>query len=151
MGLLGSMKRWLGRGPTSTKSGVTQDVQAADAGAKQEMNELHVPEVTPKELLDELKDGTGPRPVLLDCREPFERAQSFIPDSIHIPMNAIPHRLKDLDPGQEWVIYCAHGNRSYGVAGWLIQQGYRARSLKGGIADWEHQHGPVEGGYRTRS
>jgi rhodanese-related sulfurtransferase len=59
--------------------------------------------------------------------------------------------LGELEPNQDIGVYCAHGNRSYGVSGWLIQQGYNARSLKGGIVDWQHQRGPVESGYRARS
>ncbi|MCU0509104.1 MAG: rhodanese-like domain-containing protein [Anaerolineae bacterium] len=109
-----------------------------------------MPEVTAQELLAELRDGANGN-LLLDCREHYERAQSFIPNSIHIPMNSIPGRLAELDPARDVVVYCAHGNRSYGVAGWLNQQGYTARSLKGGIVEWQHRGGKVESPPRSRS
>jgi rhodanese-related sulfurtransferase len=66
-------------------------------------------------------------------------------------MNSIPSRLAELDVEKDIVIVCAHGNRSYSVAGWLNQQGYRARSLKGGIVDWQLRGGPVESPLRGRS
>jgi rhodanese-related sulfurtransferase len=108
--------------------------------------ELRVPEVTTGELQQELQSAAPP--LLLDCREPIERRQSYIPGSMHIPMNSIPGRLADLDPNRRVVVYCAHGNRSYGVAGWLLQQGYDAASLRGGIVDWQIRGGRVESDYR---
>ncbi len=111
---------------------------------------LVVPEVTPAEVLAEQSSSAGPL-LLLDIREPYERAQALSPNSKHIPMNSLPQRLAEIDRRQDIVVYCAHGNRSYGVAGWLNQQGYTARSLKGGIADWERKHGPVEIGYSGKS
>ncbi len=146
MGLRDTVKRMFG-GSKRENAGAERATKVSEAAEE----EVRVPEVTANELMREMNDGADGRMLLLDCREHFERAQSFIPDSLHIPMNSIPHRLTELDPNREIVVYCAHGNRSYGVAGWLNQQGYRARSLKGGIVEWEHKHGPVESGYRARS
>jgi rhodanese-related sulfurtransferase len=136
MGLLDSIKKRLG--------GATQPVNStySHRDATREEAAVIVPEVTAGELL--AGHGDGVQPVLLDIREPFERAQSLIPGSLHIPMNSLPSRLGELDPSHDIVVYCAHGNRSYGVTGWLMQQGYKARSLKGGIADWQRQRGPVQ-------
>ena len=146
MGLVDAVKRALARPATS---GVSPKVRSA--AAKEDTGEdLRVPEVTSAQLMAEMgSDVDGP--VLLDIRENYERAQGFIPGSLHVPMNSIPHRLEELDPNRELVVYCAHGNRSYGVTGWLLQQGYKARSLKGGIVAWQHQNGAVEPGYRGRS
>jgi rhodanese-related sulfurtransferase len=113
--------------------------------------EPRVPEVTAHELMAEMREEQDAARLLLDCREHYERAQSYIPDSLHIPMNSIPTRLAELDRDTEIVVYCAHGNRSYGVAGWLNQQGYTARSLKGGIVDWQHRGGAIESAYRNRA
>jgi rhodanese-related sulfurtransferase len=139
MGLLDAVKKALGR---------PQATDAAHAGhstkAAKEEEEIVVYEVTSGDLMTELKNGSADKLLLLDVRENYERAQGYIPDSMHIPMNSIPSRLQELDPEREIIVYCAHGNRSYGVTGWLMQQGYKARSLKGGIVDWQHKHGPVE-------
>lgn len=141
MGLLDSLKRALGREPVeSTATQASADASRDESAAEEE---LRVPEVTTRELMAEMSYGAGNR-LLLDCREHYERAQAYIPDSLHIPMNSIPLRLSELDRERDIVVYCAHGNRSYGVAGWLNQQGYTARSLKGGIVDWQRGGGTVE-------
>jgi len=105
---------------------------AADRPAKPEPP--RVPELTAAELAAERQNGHGL--LLLDCREDYEWRQGYIPGSLHIPMRQIPERLAYLDPATD-VVVCAHGNRSYSVAGWLIARGYRARSLRGGLADWQ--------------
>jgi len=74
--------------------------------------------------------------ILLDVRETEERAGGYIPGSVHIPMNWVPQRLAQLDKNAEIVVYCAHGIRSNSVARFLIQQGYKATSLLGGIYGW---------------
>lgn len=145
MGLLDSVRKLFGQ-PAGAQRETTRHASAEGRAG----SEVQVPEVTATELISELGDGTETPPVLLDCREDFERRQSFIPDSLHIPMNSIPYQVAQLDKGREIVVYCAHGNRSYGVAGWLIQQGFSARSLKGGIVDWQARSGAVETPYGRR-
>jgi len=67
-----------------------------------------------------------------------------IPGSLHIPMRQIPGRLAEIDRAADIVVVCAHGNRSYSVAGYLIENGFAARSLRGGVADWQARGGEVE-------
>lgn len=141
MGLLDSLKKALGR-EAGAPAQTPQSATAARHVAEPE-EEPRVPEVTAQELMAEVAAADGNR-LLLDCREGYERSQAYIPDSVHIPMNSIPMRLNELDREKDIVVYCAHGNRSYGVAGWLNQQGFKARSLKGGIVDWQLRGGTVE-------
>ncbi|MEZ4767356.1 MAG: rhodanese-like domain-containing protein [Caldilineales bacterium] len=105
-----------------------------------------VPEIQPADLIPVYEAGNAPR--LLDCREPYEWNQVRIPGSLHIPMNQIPGRLGELDPADEWIVVCAHGNRSFSVAGYLIHNGYRASSLAGGVTDWWMRGGKTESGAR---
>lgn len=105
-----------------------------------------VPEIQPADLIPLYRDGAAPK--LLDCREPFEWAQVRIPGSLHIPMNDIPARLGELDPEAQWVVVCAHGNRSYAVAGYLLHNGLQASSLAGGVTDWWMRGGETESDYR---
>jgi rhodanese-related sulfurtransferase len=118
----------------------TPEAPAAQTG------EIRVPEVTAGELLLEKCDRCAP--LLLDCREDHEWQQLRIPGSVHIPMRQIPRRLAELDRNADIVVVCAHGNRSYRMAGYLIEQGFCARSLRGGLADWQARGGPVENGHR---
>lgn len=101
--------------------------------------EVEEPEVPELELDQEqvaiwLKDG---QPVaFLDIREPNETRHGYVSAAQIIPMNDIPDRLDDL-PGKETrlVVYCAAGARSYGVTGYLRQQGWEdAWSLIGGFS-----------------
>lgn len=139
MGLFDALRRAFAR---PTPSSVAVSTVRSDR--RPEPEEIRVPEVTAVELMAELRNGNGHKPFLLDCREYFERRQGHIPDNLHIPMNHIPYRLAELDQTADIVVYCAHGNRSYGVAGWLIQQGFTARSLKGGIVEWQLRGGEVK-------
>jgi rhodanese-related sulfurtransferase len=99
-----------------------------------EADEIQVPEVTAAELQQQLA-GEHP-PLLLDVREPYEWRQVHIPAARHIPMDEVPHRLAELPQATPIVVFCAHGMRSYDVAGYLIDQGYAASSLAGGITAW---------------
>ena len=97
-----------------------------------EPQEIAVPELTVTALQQAL--ASDQPPLLLDVREPYEWRQVHIPQALHIPMNDIPQRLAELPPSQPIVVFCAHGSRSYSVAGYLIEQGYTASSLAGGIS-----------------
>ena len=103
-----------------------------------------VPEIDVASLMRERRSGN--QVTILDCREPYEWRQVRIPGSVHIPMNEIPARLPELDKQADIIVICAHGYRSYNVAEYLIQHGFSARSLHGGIFDWYKQHGEVESG-----
>ena len=106
---------------------------------------ISVVEVDVKDLMIERRNGSPP--LLLDCREPFEWKQARIPGSLHMPMNKIPSRLAELDKEADIVVVCAHGVRSYSVTGFLVENGFAARSLQGGLAMWQVQGGEVESNY----
>jgi rhodanese-related sulfurtransferase len=136
MGLLDSLKRALAGSSSSSATGAS-----APAAPQPEPEEIKVPEVTATELMAELRNGGTP--YLLDCRENYERRQGYLPGSAHIVMREIPYRLGELDRAADIVVVCAHGNRSYGVAGYPIENGFRACSLKGGTAGWQAQGGEI--------
>lgn len=141
MALFTSIKQML------TKPAVAQPAEAAPTAQRQpEPEPQPVVEIEATELIPLYRDGAAPR--LLDCREPFEWAQVRIPGSLHIPMNDIPARLQELDPAVEWVVVCAHGNRSFSVADYLLRHGVQASSLAGGVTDWWMRGGETESDYR---
>jgi rhodanese-related sulfurtransferase len=136
MGLLDSLRRAF-----AGQSSPPASSASAPAAPKPEPEEIKVPEVTAAELIAARRGGETP--YLLDCRENYERRQGYIPGSTHIVMREIPYRLGELDRGADIVVVCAHGNRSYGVAGYLIENGFRARSLRGGTAGWQAHGGEI--------
>jgi rhodanese-related sulfurtransferase len=75
--------------------------------------------------------------VLLDVREPFERQFASIDPSLHIPMNDVPHRLREIPKDRQVVVYCHSGARSMMVASFLDTQGFPSvANLSGGIDAW---------------
>jgi len=95
-------------------------------------------ELTAQELKQKLESNSDF--VLLDVREPVERATATIEPSLHIPMGDIPARVQELDPEQHIIVYCHHGVRSLNVTAWLRQQGFeQVQSLRGGIDRWSRE------------
>ena len=91
---------------------------------------------TPVELAARLRAAELP-PLLLDVREPWEFGICRIDGAVLLPMHQIPHRLHELDPQRETVVICHHGIRSYQIAHYLAQQGFRrVINLQGGVAAW---------------
>lgn len=91
-------------------------------------------EITPAQLQSMLR-GDDP-PLLLDVREPWETDICQIEGSQLIPMSSLPRRLQELPRERTIAVVCHAGMRSYQVAGWLLQQGYEAVSVAGGIDQW---------------
>lgn len=133
--MLATIRKWLGGGG-GTKSAPAHHPLPPPAP---EPDELVVPEVTVAQLQQALTTDTPP--LLLDVREQWEWRQVHMPDALHIPMNDIPARLAEMPRAQEIVVVCAHGSRSYGVAGYLLEHGYQATSLRGGITEWVRDGG----------
>ncbi|MBU6411209.1 MAG: FAD-dependent oxidoreductase, partial [Verrucomicrobia bacterium] len=74
--------------------------------------------------------------VLLDVRNPDERARGCIPGSIHIPLPQLRARCGELPRNREIVVYCRSGQRSYYACRILMQRGFRARNLAGSYRTW---------------
>lgn len=86
------------------------------------------------------------RPVLLDVREGWElQTASVSPtglDLVHMPMQSIPARLDELDKTRPVACLCHHGGRSMQVANFLLQHGFQAVNVAGGIHAWSAQVDP---------
>jgi sulfur-carrier protein adenylyltransferase/sulfurtransferase len=82
---------------------------------------------------------------LVDVREPFEWriANLGAYGARMIPMGEVSHRLDELDPEREIVLYCRSGARSGDVGRYLRSRGYgRVRNLRGGILAWADEVDP---------
>lgn len=102
-----------------------------------------IEQVRPSQLSTWLQTAaaTGKQPIVLDVREVWElQTASVNPDGftlIHIPMNAIPARVSELDRDTPIACLCHHGGRSQQVANYLAQSGYvTLANVAGGIHAW---------------
>jgi rhodanese-related sulfurtransferase len=101
------------------------------------------PHEVPTVSVDEIPHGV----VLLDCRENEEWNAGHIDGAVHIPMNSIPQRLSyepgALNPQTPIVVVCKMGGRSSQVAAWLLQNGFDATNLDGGMLAWATSGRPM--------
>lgn len=80
---------------------------------------------------------------LLDVREPQEWDSGHIADAAHIPMGQLAERLAELDPARPVLAICRSGQRSGRATSWLLEQGYEAHNLEGGLLAWHAEGLPL--------
>jgi rhodanese-related sulfurtransferase len=101
-----------------------------------------VQEIAPKDVARRLRSEPG-RLLLLDVREDFEREVAAIEPSVHVPMQQVPERLREIPHDRTVVVYCHTGVRSAMVAGYLSTHGFEdVASLQGGIDRWSRDVDP---------
>ena len=74
---------------------------------------------------------------LVDVRVPHEWDAGHIPGAAHLPLEELPERMSELDPGRAVVFYCRGGTRSSMAAEALDGAGFEAVKLSGGIVGWD--------------
>lgn len=77
---------------------------------------------------------------LLDVREPFELAVENVPNAINIPLGKLRSRLDELPTDREIHVICRSGQRAYYATRILLQNGFRARNVSGGMLSLTHTH-----------
>lgn len=73
---------------------------------------------------------------LVDVREPGEFASGHAPGATNVPLSTLRERFEALPRERELWLYCGVGQRGYYATRFLLQHGFRARNLTGGIATW---------------
>ncbi len=77
--------------------------------------------------------------VLLDVRENDEWAAGHAPGAVHVPMGQISQRLDELAttfPDRPVHVVCRSGARSARVTTYLVQAGWDAVNVDGGMRAW---------------
>lgn len=87
-----------------------------------------------------------PRPFLLDVRETDEYRAGHVSGAALIPLGELAGRLKDLPRQREILCICATSSRSASAARYLINAGYTALNVKGGMFAWQLAGLPVKTG-----
>ena len=81
----------------------------------------------------------------LDVRMPIEYEEEHIPKARLVPMDELRKKYGTLNQDTEYYVYCQSGLRSASAAFLLNSQGFKAKSIKGGLFAWT---GPVDEGTR---
>ena len=70
---------------------------------------------------------------LLDVREPVELAVESVPGAANIPLPQLRARLGELPRDREILTICRSGARAYFATRILLQNGFKARTISGGM------------------
>jgi NADPH-dependent 2,4-dienoyl-CoA reductase/sulfur reductase-like enzyme/rhodanese-related sulfurtransferase len=77
---------------------------------------------------------------LLDVREPMELAVESVPGTVNIPVGQLRARLAELPRDREIYVICRSGQRAYLATRILLQNGYKAKNVSGGMLSLAHNY-----------
>lgn len=77
---------------------------------------------------------------LLDVREPMELAVENVPEALNIPLGQLRARLDELPRDREIHVICRSGQRAYYATRVLLQNGFKARNISGGMLSLAHNY-----------
>lgn len=83
---------------------------------------------------------------VLDVRTPEEWNEFHAPNTTLIPLDELASRVDELPKDQQIVVVCRSGNRSQTGRDILLQAGYAATSMSGGLNEWRASGHPVVSG-----
>ncbi|MCW2666032.1 MAG: Rhodanese domain protein [Frankiales bacterium] len=87
--------------------------------------------------------SVGSDDLLLDVREDDEWIAGHAPQAVHLPMSQLVARLAEVPADRPVSVICHVGGRSAQVTAYLLQRGFDARSVDGGMDAWERAGLPV--------
>lgn len=87
------------------------------------------------------KSGT----LVVDVRTQEEWDAYHAPNTTLIPLDQLPNRLNEIPKDQKVLVICHSGNRSKQGRDILVNAGYNAISINGGLLAWIAKDYPLEG------
>jgi rhodanese-related sulfurtransferase len=93
--------------------------------------------------VDQALELMGGGALMLDVREDSEWELGHAPQALHISLAEVPDRLDALDKDRLIVCVCRSGGRSSRAGQFLIEQGFDAVNLDGGMTAWAEQNKPL--------
>ena len=103
-----------------------------------------VPTLSAKELSEKLK--TTKCPLVIDVRQPEEYRDAHIAGAKLMPLGELNKYMQELPKDREIVCVCASGNRSSSATRQLVNAGYTAINMNGGMSGWQRAGLPVKKG-----
>jgi len=77
---------------------------------------------------------------ILDVREPMELAVEKVPEALNIPLGQLRERLDELPRDREIHVVCRSGQRAYYATRILLQNGFKAKNVSGGMLSLAHNY-----------
>jgi len=77
---------------------------------------------------------------LLDVRQPFELTVENVPEAVNIPLPELRSRLDELPKDKEINVFCRSAQRSYYATRILLQNGFKAKNISGGMLSLAHNY-----------
>ena len=115
----------------------------ASMGGEQSSNAGTLPaSVSVDEAHQMYTDGT----FVLDVRTPEEWNEFHVPNTTLIPLDELTARVNELPKDQPILVVCRSGNRSQTGRDILLQAGFNAISMDGGLNAWRESGYPVVSG-----
>jgi rhodanese-related sulfurtransferase len=103
-----------------------------------------LPSLNANELSEKLNNGS--RPLVIDVRQPDEYSAGHIAGSKLIPLGELGKRVNELPKDKEIICVCASGSRSRSATKLLVNAGYNAFDMKGGMFMWQRAQLPIKKG-----
>lgn len=105
----------------------------ASLGSEQANSTGNLPaSVNVDEAYQMYQDGT----FVLDVRTPEEWNEFHAPNTTLIPLDELAARVNELPKDQPILVVCRSGNRSQAARDILLQAGFDATSMNGGLNEW---------------
>jgi NADPH-dependent 2,4-dienoyl-CoA reductase/sulfur reductase-like enzyme/rhodanese-related sulfurtransferase len=77
---------------------------------------------------------------ILDVRDSIELAVESIPGSVNIPLGELRGRMNELPHDKDIHVICRSGQRAYLATRILLQNGFKAKNVSGGMLSLAHNH-----------
>ena len=77
---------------------------------------------------------------ILDVREPAELAVENVPEAVNIPLGPLSSRLNELPRDKVIHVICRSGQRAYYATRILLQNGFKAKNVTGGMLSLAHNY-----------
>ena len=81
--------------------------------------------------------------LVVDVRRGFEWNRVHIPDAVHMPLEQLPERWLELPEDRLLITFCTGGLRSAGAANLLVENGFEAVNMSGGLIQWRAAGGTL--------
>ena len=81
--------------------------------------------------------------LVIDVRRSFEWNRVHIPGAVHMPLEALPEGCLDLPEDRLLITFCTGGIRSAGAANLLVENGFEAVNMSGGLIQWRAAGGSL--------